>query len=299
MPDEIFDLSVRIRMADDILRPGPCPLRGANGAPCPGFCDAKGHHAMGCTYGAGAVKRHEAVANTLHKILHNWGHTPVYREQLVPTDHNSHKRADIIYTDCDNRSRPIDVMIVGPTSAQALAMGAARKRGTAANGGENLKLRQYGLQRVTPAVMEAAGFPGPSFKQLIKSIVPADEDRSTSIQTAFQAIACALHSQQAHTILNLLRRDGHRPDVDMMAEPPIGVTQSANAPRRRDMPLLSALRQPAREAEDDTQRNSGRPHTAATIPRQGGNGLDTVPPPHPGSPPPAPLPPFPHPSPPG
>ena len=137
MPDEIFDLSVRIRMADDILRPGPCPLRGANGTPCPGFCDAKGHHAMCCTYGAGAVKRHEAVANTLHKLLHNWGHTPIHRERLVPTDHDNPKRADIIYTDSENRTRPIDVMIVGPTSAQALAMGAARKRGTAANSGEN------------------------------------------------------------------------------------------------------------------------------------------------------------------
>ena len=269
MPDEIFDLSVRIRMADDILRPGPCPLRGANGTPCPGFCDAKGHHAMCCTYGAGAVKRHEAVANTLHKLLHNWGHTPIHRERLVPTDHDNPKRADIIYTDSENRTRPIDVMIVGPTSAQALAMGAARKRGTAANSGENLKFRQYGLQRVTPAVMEAAGLPGPALKQLIKTVVPTDEDRSTSIQSAFQSLACALHSQQAHTLLTLLRRDGTRPDVTMTDEPPVGVTRRANLiPRVRG----AAPPDPQGHPPHDTRAghsNGGDPGAHAPAQQQG------------------------------
>ena len=308
MPDEIFDLSVRIRMADDILRPGPCPLRGANGTPCPGFCDAKGHHAMCCTYGAGAVKRHEAVANTLHKLLHNWGHTPVYREQLVPTDHDNRKRADIIYTDAENRSRPIDVMIVGPTSVQALALGAARKRGTAANSGENLKFRQYGLQRVTPAVIEAAGLPGPALKQLIKSTVPADEDRSSSIQTAFQALACAMHSQQAHTILNLLRRDGTRPDVDMASEPPAGITSRVNlAPRGRwASPLGGAERPPhgARDVGGSPSRSdaiaSGLPHSVLPAPLASSSGADRGQPPptnptlgHPGQAPGAQQRPFP------
>ena len=127
------------------------------------------------------MKRHEAVANTLHKLLHNWGHAPIHREQMVPTDHDALKRADIVYTDADNRVRPIDVMIVSRCSAQALVMGSARKRGTAANRGETLKLRQHGLQRFTPAVLEAAGYPGPAFRQLIKSLVPPDADRSTSI----------------------------------------------------------------------------------------------------------------------
>jgi hypothetical protein len=136
MPDDIFDLSVRVRLCDNVLKPGPCPLQGANGNRCPGHCDAKGHHALGCTFGAGAVKRHDAVANTLHKIIHNWGHIPVHREQMVPTDHDDYKRADIVFTDGENRRRPIDVMVVGPSSTQALAMGAARKRGTAANSGD-------------------------------------------------------------------------------------------------------------------------------------------------------------------
>ena len=230
MPDDIFDLSVRVRLCDDILKPGPCPLQGANGNRCPGHCDAKGHHALGCTFGAGAVKRHDAVVNTLHKIIHNWGHLPVHREQMVPTDHDEYKRADIVFTDSENRRRPIDVMVVGPSSTQALAMGSARKRGTAANSGETLKLRQYGLQRVTPAVLEAAGYPGPSLRQLIKSLVPPDDDRSTTIQSAFQSIACAMHSQQSRTVLNLLRRDGTRPDVVMLDQAPAGVTALLAAP---------------------------------------------------------------------
>jgi hypothetical protein len=169
------------------------------------------------------------VVNTLHKIIHNWGHIPVHREQMVPTDHDDYKRADIVFTDGENRRRPIDVMVVGPSSTQALAMGAARKRGTAANSGETLKLRQYGLQRVTPAVLEAAGYPGPSLRQLVKSLVPPDDDRSTAIQIAFQSIACAMHSQQARTVLNLLKRDGTRPDVTMLDAAPAGVTAHLHA----------------------------------------------------------------------
>ena len=85
-------------------------------------------------------------------------------------------------------------MIVSATSNQALCVGSRRKRGTAAISVETLKFRQCGLNRVTPAALEAAGHPGPAIGQLVKSVAPADEDRSTAIAAAFQSLACALHT---------------------------------------------------------------------------------------------------------
>ena len=125
----------------------------------------------------------------------------------MPTAHGTTKRADLVYTDANNQARPLDIMVVGPTTAQALAMGSARKRGAAAASGETIKVRQYGLHRVTPIVMEAGGFPGPAIRQFIKSVLPEDADHSTAIPTAFQAIACALHTVQAQTLLALMRHD--------------------------------------------------------------------------------------------
>ena len=80
------------------------------------------------------------LSPTPSTVLHAWGYGPIHREQLVPTDHGDHKRAYLVFTDMHNQARPIDVMIVGATSTQALTLGAPRKRGTAANSGEALKL---------------------------------------------------------------------------------------------------------------------------------------------------------------
>jgi hypothetical protein len=51
-------------------------------------------------------------------------------------------------------------------------------------------------------------------------------------------MACALHSQQSRTVLNLLRRDGTRPDVVMTDAAPVGVTAPTlvTAGPRREAP---------------------------------------------------------------
>jgi hypothetical protein len=226
MTDTDYQLALRLRMGLPIIPLGhKCQHKDTHGNVCGADCDEHGYHALTCPKGGHLVKRHDAIKNTLAKIMQNLtGNTPL-QEQQLPTPPQPASQQDIdrehdiaplwenqaptayrsdITTYETGARQDLDIMITHTWHGLAMRQGrAAKQDGIAAKYAEHYKLHKYRHTTITPFVLEAHGRLGDHARQYIKHLLNSHttpETASTEHTRVFMELSVELQRHNARAV---------------------------------------------------------------------------------------------------
>lgn len=216
-----FSIAAKIRLdKPHVPLPTPCTLttRNDHTNTCNHQDNIHLDHALTCKYGSHRIRRHNALRDTLAKIIHQvTGHRPLIEQAInkTPPPPNTPlppdtpdtpiNRSDITLSTVDTDIH-IDVMVTSATTATALAgtTNASATPGHASTLAELYKRGHYHPLPITPAILEVHGRFGPTLLQFLRQLtatLPTPQERTTTYHHALQQLATTLQRANAITLL--------------------------------------------------------------------------------------------------
>ena len=215
MTDEHFTIAAKLRLnKQQVENPTICQRR-TEANTCNRPVNSKMHHVLQCPYGPYRNQRHNAVRDTLARLIERiTGQQPLIEQMLVtqcqPTntahsddDKTTSNRADVTWFTAAGPVH-LDVMITSAFTQTALAGINATSvvPGTANAHAELYKKRKYAPHPVTPIVFEAHGRFGNetiSFLQKLTATLPEPE-QTQMLHYAIQILSTTIQKHNAQTI---------------------------------------------------------------------------------------------------
>jgi hypothetical protein len=194
--DVEFKCAARLRMSLPIFQE---PCSGHNVAcdhknrhrVCGANLDTLGIHALCCKLGGHVVQRHNAIRDTIARVMRNATTSTVHIEQNAPDTPSHLLRPDIVFSDFRSRTKHLDVEVC---TMHRCRVSGQHKAGALIETEEGVKRRKYNHLHLIPCVLSHVGRVGRGLQSLLKLIYrQADEgQRSTCIAAAYQSISATL-----------------------------------------------------------------------------------------------------------
>ena len=161
------------------------------------------------------MRRHDAACS----VLKEWSeemHCNVHREVVLPnpTPGRPEARMDlVIHPPQSGIAIHVDLTVVTALSRGAMAAGAARRDGAAAQVAARHKRAKYPNCPVVPFVVEDHGRIGEDALRLVRQLAPSlPSERSAAIRRLYQSFSAVLQRHSADSVLaaTAVRRSGQQ-----------------------------------------------------------------------------------------
>ena len=197
--DVEFCTAIRLRMHLPVIQSSThqyCRRFSSTGTLCCQTVDKYGLHCLLCKIGGHVVRRHNAERDELARLLKEPSAVAsgVLLEQNAPNTPTENMRPDIVFHDFHSRVRHIDVEVCTPYQGRSTQQ---YRPGALIEQLEAVKRRKYRHLPLIPGVFSHLGRLGVGITGLLKLVYRGQDEqqRSDSINLAYQSLACTLQQQ--------------------------------------------------------------------------------------------------------